>query len=199
LEIEKSVVEFATEAALRYRAIAAVRHDNQVPESFLRSHVASRLHDRFDCPVHVDRLYAAMAIELGGPVTADLVTALGGHRADIAIYRDDRPFAVIELTVFDEVAPLPAIGVKLDKAKILARRAVADFRRRDDLPDRSLARGPHRAPARCRWRQHVCRRTPAVARRSVAMVLCLRFNRQLERFPAKWIPVRVKKTRQTKK
>jgi hypothetical protein len=121
LEIEKSVVEFATEAALRYRAIAAVRHDNQVPESFLRSHVASRLHDRFDCPVHVDRLYAAMAIELSGAVTADLVTALGGHRADIAIYRDDRPFAVIELTVFDEVAPLPAIGVKLDKAKILAR------------------------------------------------------------------------------
>jgi hypothetical protein len=62
-----------------------------------------------------------MAIDLGGPVTADLVTALGGHRADIAIYRDDRPFAVIELKVFDEVAPLPAIGVKLDKAKILAR------------------------------------------------------------------------------
>jgi hypothetical protein len=69
LEIEKSVVEFATEAALRYRTIAAMRHDNQVPESFLRSHVASRLHDRFDCPVHVDRLYAAMAIELGGAVT----------------------------------------------------------------------------------------------------------------------------------
>jgi hypothetical protein len=121
LEIEKSVVEFATEAALRYRAIAALRHDNQVPESFLRSHVASRLHDRLDCAIHVDRLYAAMAIELGGTVTADLVTALGGHRADIAIYRADRPFAVVELTVFDEVAPLPVIGVKLDKAKILAR------------------------------------------------------------------------------
>jgi hypothetical protein len=121
LEIEKSVVEFATEAALRYRAIARVKHDNEVPESFLRSHVASRLHDRLDCPVHVDRLYAAMAIELGGPVSADLVTALGGHRADIAIYRDDRPVAVIELKVFDEVAPLPTIGVKLDKARMLAR------------------------------------------------------------------------------
>ena len=74
MEIEKSVVEFATEAALRYRAIARVKHDNEVPESFLRSHVASRLHDRFDCPVHVDRLFAAMAIDLGGPVTAELVT-----------------------------------------------------------------------------------------------------------------------------
>ena len=123
MEIEKSVVEFATEAALRYRAISSVRLDNEVPESFLRSHVASRLHDRLGCPVHVDRLYAAIAIDLGGPVTAELVTALGGLRADIAIYRDDRPVAVVELKVFDEVAPLPSIGTKLDKAKMLARAA----------------------------------------------------------------------------
>ena len=177
MEIEKSVVEFATEAALRYRAIARVRHDNEVPESFLRSHVASRLHDRFDCPVHVDRLFAAMAIDLGGPVTADLVTALGGHRADIAIYRDDRPFAVIELKVFDEVAPLAGDRRQARQGEdSRARRAVTALRRRDDLPDRALARGPPRAPARCRWRQHVCRRTPTVARRSVALVLCLRFN-----------------------
>ena len=81
MEIEKSVVEFATEAALRYRTIAGVRHDNEVPESFLRSHVASRLHDRLNCPVHVDRLYAAIAIDLGGPVTAELVTALEIGRA----------------------------------------------------------------------------------------------------------------------
>jgi hypothetical protein len=30
---------------------------------------------------------------------------------------------VVELKVFDEVAPLPAVGVKLDKAKLLARLA----------------------------------------------------------------------------
>jgi hypothetical protein len=123
LEIEKAVVEFGTEAVLRYRAIAGITHDNQVPESFLRSHVASRLHDRLVCPVHVDRLYAAMAVELGVSVSADLVTALDGARADIAIYRDDRPAAVVELKVFDEVAPLPAVGAKLDKAKLLARLA----------------------------------------------------------------------------
>ena len=63
MEIEKAVVECATEAALAYRAIAGIRHDNQAPESFLRSHVAARLHRRLGCPVHVDRLYAAMAVE----------------------------------------------------------------------------------------------------------------------------------------
>ena len=161
MEIEKSVVEFATEAALRYRAIARVRHDNEVPESFLRSHVASRLHDRLDRPVHVDRLYAAMAIDLGGPVTAELVTALGGHRADLAIYRDDRPVAVIELKVFDEVAPLAGDRRQARQGEdARACRATPDIRWRDDLPDRSVARGPHRTPARRRWRQHVCRRAP---------------------------------------
>ena len=121
MEIEKAVVEFSTEATLRYRARAATTLDNEVPESFLRSHVASRLHDRLACPIHVDRLYAAMAVDLGVPVTAELVTAFGGQRADIAIYRDDRPTAVIELKIFDEVAPLPSVGTKLHKAKLLAR------------------------------------------------------------------------------
>ena len=121
MEIEKAVVEFATEAALRYREMAGTRLDNEVPESFLRSQIASRLHDRLACRVHVDRLYAAMAVDLGVDITAELITAFGGQRADIAIYRDDRPAAVIELKVFDEVAPLPSVGAKLDKAKLLAR------------------------------------------------------------------------------
>lgn len=121
MEIEKSVVEFATEAALRYRAISGIKLDNEVPVSFLRSQAASGLHDRFACNVYVDRLYAAMAVDLGGRVTADLITAFGGHRADIAIYRDGRPSVVIELGIFDEVAPLPSLGLKLGKAKLLAR------------------------------------------------------------------------------
>ena len=90
MEIEKAVVEFATEAALRYRAMAATKLDNEVSESFLRGHVASRLHDRLACPIHVDRLYAAMAVDLGVPVTAELLTAFGGQRADIAAAAGDK-------------------------------------------------------------------------------------------------------------
>jgi hypothetical protein len=123
LEIEKAVVEFSTEAALRYRAMSASTLDNELPESFLRSHVASRLHDRLACPIHVDRLYAAMAVDIGARVTAEMVTAFGGERADIAIYRDGRPAAVVALKIFDEVAPLPSVGTKLDKARLLARLA----------------------------------------------------------------------------
>ena len=121
LDFEKAIVEFGTEAVLRYRTVAEPRHDNELPESFLRSFVALRLHERFGYQVHVERLYTAMAIDLGMPVTADLVTVLGAFRADVALYQHGRPFAVIELKIFDAPSPLPSVGLELDRAEILAR------------------------------------------------------------------------------
>jgi hypothetical protein len=121
LDFEKAVVEFGTEAVLRYRTIAEARHDNELPESFLRGFVAMRLHERFGCQVHVERLYTAMALDLGMPITPDFVNVLGAFRADIAVYESGRPFAVIELKIFDAASPLPSVGLELDKAQILAR------------------------------------------------------------------------------
>jgi hypothetical protein len=121
LDFEKAIVEFGTEAVLRYRTVAEPRHDNEIPESFLRGFVALRLHERFGCQVHVDRLYTAMALDLGMPLTPDLVTVLGAFRADIAAYERGRPFAITELKIFDAASPLPSIGSELDKARILAR------------------------------------------------------------------------------
>jgi hypothetical protein len=121
LDFEKAVVEFGTEAVLRYRTIAEARHDNELPESFLRGFVAMRLHERFGCQVHVERLYTAMALDLGMPITPDLVNVLGAFRADVAVYESGRPFAVIELKIFDAASPLPSVGLELDKAQILAR------------------------------------------------------------------------------
>lgn len=121
MDIERAVVEFGAEAVLRYRAMAETRHDNEVSESYLRSHVASRLHERFQCPVHVERLYAALAMDLGMPITTDLVTFLGAQRAQVAMYKDGRPTAIVELKIFDEAAPLPTIGAGIDRAQMLAR------------------------------------------------------------------------------
>jgi hypothetical protein len=121
LDIEKAVVELGTEAVLQYRAVAAPRHDNEVPESFIRSFVALRLHQRLGCQAHVERLYTAMAIDLGMPLTPDLVTVLGSFRADVALYENGRPVAIVALKVFDAASPLPSIGSELDKAQVLAR------------------------------------------------------------------------------
>lgn len=121
LDIEKAVVAFGTEAVLRYRSMAETRHDNEVPASFLRGFIASRLHDRLQRPAHVERLYTAMALELGLPLTPDLVTVLGASRADVALYAEGRPSTLIALEIFDAATPLPAVGAALDKAQILAR------------------------------------------------------------------------------
>lgn len=121
MDFEKAVVEFGAEAVLRYRTVAETRHDNELPESFLRSFVALRLHERFGYQVHIERLYTAMALDLGMPVTPDLVTVLGAFRADIAVYESGRPSAILELKIFDAASPLPSLGLELDKAQILAR------------------------------------------------------------------------------
>jgi hypothetical protein len=123
LDFEKAVVEFGTEAVLRYRTVAEPRHDNELPESFLRSFVALRLHERFGYHVHVERLCTAMALDLGIALTPDLVAVLGAFRADVAVYESGQPFAVVELRIFDAASALPSIGSELDKAQILARLA----------------------------------------------------------------------------
>lgn len=121
MNVERAVVEFGAEAVQLYRTMAETRHDNEVPDSFLRSHVASRLHERFEQPVHVDRLYAALAVDMEIPITPDLIGFLGDHRADVALYRNGRPEAIVELKVFDETTPLPTVGTGLDKALMLQR------------------------------------------------------------------------------
>ena len=75
---------------------------------------------------------------------------------NIAIYRDDRPTAVIELKIFDEVAPLPSVGTKLHKAKLLARFAPLQVLLAVMIcPIVVSGSGPDRTTARCR-RSAIC-------------------------------------------
>jgi hypothetical protein len=172
LDFEKAVVEFGTEAVLRYRTIAEARHDNELPESFLRGFVAMRLHERFGCQVHVERLYTAMALDLGMPMTPDLVNVLGAFRADIAVYESGRPFAVIELKIFDAASPLPSVGLELDKAQILAR-----FAKLRILVGVMICPIIVSLEARIeRLHDAFGGRTPTFTRPPMAVVFCMRFS-----------------------
>jgi hypothetical protein len=75
MDIMKAVVEFGTEAVLRYRAISR-QHDNALPEVFLGGFVACRLHDQFHCPVHIEHNYLVVASHLEVPITG------GGNQSD---------------------------------------------------------------------------------------------------------------------
>jgi hypothetical protein len=53
MDIAGGVIEFGTEAVLRYREISGVEHDNELPEAFLGGFIGDRLYDRFGVHVRV--------------------------------------------------------------------------------------------------------------------------------------------------
>jgi hypothetical protein len=101
MDIMNALVDFGSEAVLRYRTISR-QQDNEVPEVFLGGFIAPHLHDQFDCPVHIEHNYLCVASNLEVAITPDLVKKVGYFRADIAMYPDGLPPVIIELKVFDE-------------------------------------------------------------------------------------------------
>ncbi len=99
MDIERALANCGTAAVLHYRAMAQTRYDNEVPESFLRAHVAQDLHERFARTIHVERPYTALALDLGLEITPDILSMMGTHCADLAIYENGRPSSVIEMEI----------------------------------------------------------------------------------------------------
>jgi len=73
--------------------------------------------------VHVERPYTVIARELGIELSNELLAELGGLRADVAIYQDGLPSAIVELKIYDEGLPAYAIAADLFKAQKLVNRA----------------------------------------------------------------------------
>nr|WP_294503892.1 hypothetical protein [uncultured Rhodopila sp.] len=96
MDIRKAITVFGADAVMEYRAKAAIRGETTIPETCLSLHIASSLitHGLHDARVEVP--YSNILRELGvrGP---DIVPNFGGQRADIAIYDNGLPFAIIEI------------------------------------------------------------------------------------------------------
>jgi hypothetical protein len=105
-------------------------------------------------------------------MTPDLVNVLGAFRADIAVYESGRPFAVIELKIFDAASPLPSVGLELDKAQILAR-----FAKLRILVGVMICPIIVSLEARIeRLHDAFGGRTPTFTRPPMAVVFCMRFS-----------------------
>jgi hypothetical protein len=115
MDVMNAVVEFGTDAVLRYRTMSQ-KPDNEVQEYFLGSCIAQRLHDRFACCVQLEPLYADIASYLAVPSSPELTSKIGGWRADIAMYQNGFPPAIIELKIPDERHPL--VDVEFDAFKL---------------------------------------------------------------------------------
>jgi hypothetical protein len=69
MNINEAIVRYGTEAVLRYRGVAGVRQDNDIPEVYLGSFIVGRIYDELNVHAHAERSYETIARELG--VTVD--------------------------------------------------------------------------------------------------------------------------------
>src|SRR5437879_9910915 len=88
--IASLLAKLGTEAVLRYRQISGASSDSAIPEVFLGSFIACRMHDHLNRPVHIEHPYDKMARELG-ITDSKLIGEMKSQRADLVIYREEVP------------------------------------------------------------------------------------------------------------
>jgi len=120
MRIAEAISKHGRQAVRRYRDVAGVRQDNELPEIFLGGMIACGIHDDLNLSAHVERLYTTIAKELGRTIDPKLINLFGGQRADVAVYEDERPIAIIELKKFDDWKSPAGIVADRDKVKFLA-------------------------------------------------------------------------------
>ncbi|MBF0851038.1 hypothetical protein HKD27_08915 [Gluconobacter sp. R75690] len=127
MDFSRKISELGTKAVKAYREMSGIRHDNEIPEIFLGGQIALGLHTQCGIHVHVERRYLDILQELGGSVGREEIDDLGGLRADVAIYRDKTPIAIIELKICDEGDRRGAkVLADLEKMNLLTKRCALD-------------------------------------------------------------------------
>lgn len=122
MDISQAIVEGGTGAVLRYRTVAGIQQDNRIPEIFLGGFIASGIYDKLGLHAHVEHPYTVIANRLGTTITPDLLILMEGFKADVAIYADTKPRAVVELKVFDDGKSAALIVADRDKMRKLTGR-----------------------------------------------------------------------------
>jgi hypothetical protein len=126
MKFSRTVAKYGAQAVLQYCKIAGIKEDNRVPEIFLGSWIARGLSEELGVNAHVERHYTIMAGELGVEVDAELITAMGLWRADVAVYENGKPVAIIEIKIYDERRNLESIIGDLQAMHDLSRRVQID-------------------------------------------------------------------------
>ncbi|MBS1078714.1 hypothetical protein JK217_13335 [Gluconobacter kondonii] len=122
MRFSRNIAISGTKAVCSYRRIAGIENDNELPEIFLGSWIARSLHDDFQVNARVECSFTRMAQDLGLDVDSELKRIMGSWRADVAIYEEGRPTAVIEIKVFDEGCRAQSVLRDLRKMRKLSSR-----------------------------------------------------------------------------
>ena len=122
MDISQAIVEAGTDAVLRYGTVAGLQQDNRIPEIFLGGFIACGIYYKLGLHAHVEHPYTVIANKLGTPITPDLLLLMEGYKADVAVYADTTPMAVVELKVFDDGKRIASIAADRDKMRKLTER-----------------------------------------------------------------------------
>jgi hypothetical protein len=82
--------------------MAKLQQDDQIPEIFLGGIIASGIYGELKLNAHIERLYSVIASEIGPKPSPNLITKFEGNKADVAVYKSERPVGIIELKVLRE-------------------------------------------------------------------------------------------------
>ncbi len=119
--MEEAIVKHGTAAVIKYRDVSGNLHDNQLPEIFLGGAIACGIHDELGVHAHVEKPYLMVAKDLEVGISAEMISNFGGQRADIAVYQNQRPTAIIELKKFDDFKSPALLTADRDKMLKLSR------------------------------------------------------------------------------
>lgn len=121
VDLSQAIVKYGTEAVLRYRSVSGIKQDSSLPEIFLGSFIACGIYDELKLHARTEVLYTDIASEHGVELSADLVRVIGGYRADIAVYQEDLPMAVVELKIFNDGKSASSVLADRDKVAKLSK------------------------------------------------------------------------------
>lgn len=102
MTIAEAIAKFGSEAVVRYRKVADLEQDSDMPETFLGNFIAPRLYEELEFHARVEQSYHKTAQDADVQRAVTLTEREWNGNADITVYQRGQPVAIVELKKFDD-------------------------------------------------------------------------------------------------
>ena len=116
-DISKEICEAGERTVREYITISGQEDEALIPETFLTSLMAKRLHTSLKMQARVEQKLALMAKEIHPDISKTQYEALRGQKADVALYENSKLKAIIEVKVARDGTDLNTLKRDLQKGK----------------------------------------------------------------------------------
>ena len=127
-DLSKAICDAGERAVKEYRKITGLNDEAAIPEIFLTALMAKHLHHALKMHARVEQRYSELAKDiasLGGPRRPQ--QKFTGKKADIALYKNSRLSAIIEVKAARDGTDLETLRQDLEKVKDLSHRDIPAY------------------------------------------------------------------------